>query len=172
MKIALVDLETTGLDAQKHEIIEIGCIVFDSETCVPEFGIDIKLLPEHIETALPKALVVNGYNKKDWKDAKTQKEGLQFFANATQGCHFAAHNVTFDWGFMDAKFKEYGITHSFDYHKIDTLSMAYAKIPHSKVSSWSLKTIATYLGVPPEPKIHKAINGAECAFNIYKKLMK
>lgn len=173
MKIAITDIETTGLDPLKHEIIEIGCIIFDSETLEGEFCIDIKLHPERIEDADAKALEVNGYTKEKWNHPLTfsQKDGLEFFAKATEGCHFMAHNVTFDWSFIEASFKRHGVEHTFNYHHLDTLSMCYARIPHHKVASWSLKTLCTFLGIPPEPKVHTALNGATCAYEVYKTLM-
>lgn len=172
MKIAITDIETTGLNPLSHEIIEVGCIVFDSERPDPLFNINFKMKPNHIEEADPKALEVNGYSEKEWKKAMSQEEGLKFFAKATEGCHFMAHNVTFDWSFFESSFRRHGVPHSLNYHKLDTLSIAWAKIPHYKLTSWSLKTLCTFLGIPPEPKIHSALNGATCAYEVYRKLMK
>lgn len=171
MNIVLVDCETTGLDSQKHDIIELGFIIFCSETFKVYGKFNFKIKPERIEDANPRALEVNGYSKKDWKDAISAKEALTFFADASQGCHFMAHNCPFDWSFVEAALKKYDIPHTLNYHKLDTLSIAWSKIPHDKLQSWSLKTICTYLKIPPEPKVHRALNGAECAYQVYKKLM-
>lgn len=171
MKIALVDIETTGLDSTLHEIIEIGCIIFDHATFQVYGQMNFKVRPEHLQDAHPKALEINGYNKKEWKDAISLSEALMFFAKATEGCTFMAHNAMFDWSFIDFNLQKQKIPHSINKHKIDTVSIAWAKIPHDKVSSWSLKTLCSYFGIPPEPKIHRAINGAECAYQVYKKLM-
>lgn len=170
MKIALIDLETTGLDNKIHEIIELGFIVFDSDTCEIKHKFNFKIKPEHIETASIEALKINGYDIEEWNNAITINQALIFLTKATQDCTFMSHNVTFDWGFIDEAFKKQDIKNPYPYHKLDLLSMAFIKIPHSKVKSWSLKTIATYLGVELEPKIHRAINGAECAYQCYKKL--
>lgn len=170
-KLCIFDCETSGLDPNIHEILEIGFIIADSET-LKEYGrFNFKIKPEHIETAHPKALEVNGYTKKDWRKAISIREALSFFAKATDGCHFMAHNVTFDWKFIEYNLDDLGIPHGLDYHKLDTLSMCYARIPHHKVTSWKLKTICTFLDIPPEPTIHRALNGAECAYQVYKKLM-
>ncbi len=171
MKIALTDIETTGLDPLAHEIIEIGCIIFDNKTFEVHGRLNFRIKPEHIENAAPKALEVNGYNKEEWEDGMTLFQALNFYAEATKGCTFMAHNVTFDWSFMVASFAKENITHGLDKYKIDTMSLAWGKIPHHKVTSWSLKTLCSYFGIPPEPKVHRAINGAECAYHVYKKLM-
>lgn len=171
MRIVIVDTETTGLDPFTHELIEIGFIIFDSVTFKIYGQFNFKIKPERIEDANPVALVVNGYNKKDWKDAITIREAMEFFAKATDQCIFMAHNVAFDWSFVEYNLSKLSIPHTLQKNKIDTVSIAWAKIPHHKVSSWSLKTICTYLDIPPEPKIHRAVNGAMCAYQCYKKLM-
>lgn len=173
MKIALTDIETTGLDPTKHEIIEIGCVIFDNKTFEIHGQFNFKIKPERIEDADPKALEVNGYNEKDWEEeGMTLFQSLNFYAEATKGCTFMAHNAIFDWGFLEEGFKKENLTHGFGYHKICTVSIAWAKIPHYKIqNSFSLKTLCSYFGIPLEPKIHRAVNGAMCAQKVYQKLM-
>ena len=173
MRIALTDLETTGLNPLKHEIIELGCVIFDNETFEIYGNLNFKIKPEHIEDADPKALACNGYKEEDWEDSMTLRQALSFYAQATEGCTFMAHNVTFDYSFIVASFAKVDLTDSLKLgkYKIDTMSVAWAKIPHDKVFSFSLKTLCIYLGIPPEPAIHRAINGATCAYGVYKKLM-
>jgi len=172
MKLIICDLETTGLDIIKHEIIELGFIIADSEIFKVYGKFNFKCIPEHIKTASKKALEVNGYDKKVWKNEGIPlKDALLFFSKASENCVFISHNVAFDWSFIDINLNRLDIEIKMDYHKLDTLSMAWALIPHHKLTSWSLKTLCTLLGIPPEPKVHRAINGAEKAFEVYKKLM-
>ncbi len=171
-KFVSVDLETTGLDPLKHEIIELGFVIFDDINFKVYGQFNFKITPEHIETASKKALEVNGYNEKDWDDAIPLHQALTFFAQATEGATLIAHNVAFDWSFLDKAFNGLEIQNSLNYHKLDSLSVAWAKIPHQKLKSWSLKTICTYLGLEPEPKVHRAVNGAIKCYEVYSKLMK
>lgn len=171
MKIALTDLETTGLSNKKHEIIEIGCVVFDSETFEISDSFNIKVKPMRIKDAEPKALEINGYDPDEWKDAIGLKEALSDYAKRTSGTTFMAHNVSFDWGFLEeASFKTRVFYEFSDHRRLDLLSMAYAKIPKNKVQGYSLKTICAYLGIAPEPAVHRALNGAMKEWEVYKKL--
>ena len=68
--IAIVDLETTGLDEQLHEIIEVGMVVVNQKTLEIIDTLDMKVRPTHPETASAKALEVNGYNEEDWIDSR------------------------------------------------------------------------------------------------------
>lgn len=172
MKIVATDIETTGLDPIKNEIIELGFVIFDDKTFKVYGQYNFKIKPEHIETAHPKALEVNGYNPKEWKDAISLKEALMFFTQATDKATFLAHNVSFDWSFIDTSLNRLGIKHTLNYHRLDTLSIAWAKLPHDKVHSFSLKTLCTYLGIEPEDKIHRAVNGAIKCYEVYRELMK
>lgn len=172
MRIALIDLETTGLDPDKHEIIEIGCVLFDDRTFEILCELDIRVIPEHIETADPKALQVNGYRPEDWKDAVPLYKALGLLrAITSEETKFCAHNMIFDWGFLAAAMKKTGLEMPFERHRIDLFTLAWAHIPHEKMRSWSLKTICAYLQLVPEPKVHRAINGARTAYTVYKRLM-
>jgi DNA polymerase III epsilon subunit-like protein len=65
-KLAFIDLETTGMDPLKHEIIEIGCLLAkldDKGQYVELESFELKVKPEHIETAEQEALRVNGYDE-------------------------------------------------------------------------------------------------------------
>ena len=79
-KIAFTDLEMTGLDPLKHEIIEFGLVVADEESLEILARYDQKVKPEHIEAAQKEALGVAGYKEEDWKDAISLKDALaQYF---------------------------------------------------------------------------------------------
>lgn len=170
MKIALIDTETTGLDCRRHEIIDFGMVVFDSHTFEIYDTYEAKVKPLRIMDANAKALEVNGYNEKEWKDAITIEELMKEVFKRTQGSTFCAHNMIFDWSFLEQAERDTGITLPFDRHKLDLLTLAWSRIPHNKVQSWSLKTICTYLRVPPEPKVHRALNGAMAGYGVYKAL--
>lgn len=176
MKLAIIDLETTGFDPRKHEIIEIGCVVVDEMTLEVIDQFDMKIKPEYIEDADPGAFKVNGYNEEEWKDGITLHQAMmQLYERLVpvpgEKCLFMSYNVTFDWGFFQQALYKTGLPDPFNYHRLDLLTMAYCKIPHSKMQSWRLKSVCAYLRIVPEPKIHRGANGALKAYEVYKKLV-
>lgn len=167
----MVDLETGGLDPQKHEVLEIGVVTFDSETFEIISTFESRARAYYPEKVSPEAARVNGYNEEEWKSAPTLYEAMCKLAPLTRDACFASHNVCFDWSFFE-KARESTLTpFTFSYRKLDLYSLAWAKLPHDKVQKWSLKGLCEYLGIEPEPEIHSALNGAMKAYEVYKKLM-
>lgn len=75
-----IDVETTGLDPLVHEIIELTVRYEPRKGCAnPAWHAKIK--PEHIETAEPKALEINGYTEEKWAagGARTAREVFEDF---------------------------------------------------------------------------------------------
>jgi DNA polymerase III epsilon subunit-like protein len=170
-KIAIVDVETTGLDPRHHEIIEIGMVVFDSRTFEITELFEVKIKPERIEDSMPKALAVNGYNEEEWENSASLHDAMLMLAEKSEGAMFCAHNMIFDWMFLSEAENKTGVELPFERHKLDLLTLAWSKTPHAKVHSWSLLTICTYLRIPPEPKMHRALRGALAEYAVYTKLM-
>jgi len=170
-KIAFTDFEMTGLSPMKHEIIEIGLIVADTESLEEISRLDIKVKPQTIETADAYALKFTGYNEKDWEHAYTLKEALVKYSMEVEGALFAAWNTPYDWSFLVEAFAKAGLENPLDYHTLDVFTVAYEKISkqaHMPVPH--LSKVCEYLGIPKEPIPHRAINGAEGAWQVYKKL--
>lgn len=170
-KIAIIDVETSGLEATHHEILEVGMVVFDLDTFSITDLYESKVRPERIEDAEPRALEVNGYDHEEWEGAPSLHEVMMQLYERTQDTTFCAHNMIFDWSFLQAAEKKTGIILPFGRHKIDLLTLAWGKLPHDKVHAWSLKTICTYLHILPEPKRHRALNGALAEYAVFTKLM-
>lgn len=173
MKIALTDVETTGLDPRKHEIVEIACLIFDAATCEILDQLEMKVMPMRIGDADPIALKVNGYKADEWIGARTLKDAMLEYGSRTAGCAFMAYNVGFDWGFMQQAFLDAGVVHGLQRYKLDLLTMAWAKLyPMPKTFPYSMKSACEALHIPPEPAVHRAMNGVRAEYEIYRKVKK
>lgn len=179
-KLAFLDIETTGLDPYRHEIIEIGIVLAEQRSDL--FGKQYlellseheKLLrPEHVETADPKALGVAKYGEREWEKAVPQKEGLLWAAEILKGSVFVAQNVSFDWSFLRKAGNEYGVDFekAVHYHKLDLASMVFGKLYHDpKLSRFTLRELTDYFGVKNE-NAHTALADARATFEVCKKLL-
>lgn len=168
--LAITDYETTGLDPDVHEIIEIGLVVIDQSTLKTISELNLKVRPEHIETATPKALEINGYAEEDWRGACSLYEAMQQYASHVGDAMLLAHNMGFEWSFTRAAFKITGIADPMDYHRSDTFTNALESLRYSGLEKFNLVKVAEFLGIEPEPMPHRAINGARQAVDVYRKL--
>ncbi|MDO8442915.1 MAG: 3'-5' exonuclease [bacterium] len=169
--IAITDVETTGLDPKVQEIVEIGLVVIDQSTLMIIDTLNVKIKPEHIETASEFALKLNGYNSADWEKAISLPEAMALYAEKTKEAMFCAHNVTFDWSFIAESFKKTGVKNEMDYHRLDLFTMAWMKLKNSGLEKLNMNEVAKFLGIPEEPLPHRGINGAMTEYEIYKKLI-
>ena len=176
--LAFIDLETTGFDPERQDIIELGCIVAEQ---IPRPGkgpdlkiiseLELKIQPTNIATADPEALRVNGYNAADWLFAVTLEQALAALNEKAKDCIMVGQNVTFDWLFLQAAYKKTGIKNAMHYHKLDVIPMAFAKHYHDeKLQYFSLKNLADYFGLKNE-KAHTALADIKLTLEIYKKVV-
>ena len=175
--LAFVDVETTGLDPEKHEIIELALVLVRQKgdkgnefEVIEEF--EIKIKPEFIGRADPQALKVNGYDPSQWIFASTLAEAMKVFGEKTKDAIFVAHNMTFDYAFIDKAFKQTSVPNEMFYAKLDTISMAYAKLHNNPmVEKFRLQKLCEYFGVE-NAKAHTALSDTRALFEVYKHLMK
>jgi len=166
--LAIVDLETSGLDSFKHEILEIGMVVVDLCSNRLISTLDVKVNPCHIETADPVSLKINGYSKERWKGAISLKEALETMRTLANKATLAAYNVTFDNAFLEAAFQSTGIESFFHYHRLDLMTLAWWELGLDKPTS--LKRICKRCDIPPEDDRHEALQGAMKAYQVFKVL--
>jgi DNA polymerase III epsilon subunit-like protein len=163
MKLAIIDIETSGLDPREHEIIDIACIMDGKE-------FHTKVKPTRMEYASEEAIKINGYTPEKWADAVPLDAALIMlndFVRPTMNAEppiFMAYNVAFDWGFVYEAYRSTGVPNPFTYQKLCLMSIAWSTM--STMNPPSLKAMCTKFLINPEPAVHEAINGAWCAFKI------
>ncbi len=167
---AFIDIETTGLNILKHEIIEIGCVVTDPKLKIIE-EFELKIKPEHIENANSTALKINHYNKEDWELGYNLREALEIFSEKIKGCIMVGQNVAFDASFLEYNFLKTNIVNTLHYHRLDTISIAWAKLhKEPDLDHFSLREMCKRFDIKNENP-HSALSDAQATFLLYKKLM-
>lgn len=171
--IAFIDIETTGLDRDTHEIIELGAVITrmkDGELVVTD-QIDFKIQPKNIENADQQALRINGYNSADWLFAISLEEAMKTLSQKTDGAIFTAHNITFDYGFIENAFKKTNVENKMHFHKLDTISLAFGVLhTNDDIGKLSLRALCEKYGIENK-KAHSAFADAYALYEVFKKLM-
>ena len=165
----IVDIETTGTDPKKSGILSIGAIHMRDQDirfymeCRAHEGADIN----------PSSLAVNGVSLDEVfsVEKKSEEEALLHFSEWLKEHNeftIAGQNVFFDRAFLQAGFERNSIPLHLSARIIDLHSVAYAHMesrgtpPPTKDGRSALGTdeVMQYVGLPPEPKPHNALNGA------------
>lgn len=172
-RLAFIDIETTGTNPEKHEIIELACVLVDEKdgvyTIVDEF--EMKIKPTHLETAEEEALRINGYNDADWLFAYSLLEALGHLSKKADGCVMVAQNVSFDYSFLIKGFHATGIADPFFYAKLDTIPMAYLALrKNPNITSYTLRSLADHFGIQND-RAHTALADTRVTVEIFKRLM-
>lgn len=176
-RLAFIDVETTGFNPDKHEIVQIGIVIADQEWVGSRIElklvdeVELKVKPERISDADPQALRVNGYTPSEWIFAYTLTEAMQIFADKTKDCIFVAHNACFDYLFIDKAFRTTNIESLMHYHKIDTLSVAYARLGvRNEIEKYSLSSLCDAFGIK-NSNAHTALADAHATYELFPKLI-
>jgi len=173
-RLAFVDIETTGFNVEKHEIIEIGGVIVEQKDGIPLAIVDefeIKIQPERIHDADPEALSINGYNEAEWMFAVNKEQAMKLFAEKVKDAVMVAHNVAFDYSFLAKAFADTEVENTMFYAKLDTISFAYAKLHRMEnAPRLSLGALCEHFGVE-NSRAHTALADAKATYEVYKKLL-
>jgi len=171
----VIDVETTGVDPIKNSIISIGGIIVpkDLDSTILNFYNEAIIWPgaEISDTALE----YNGATREEITHSLvrlTQREMLEnliHFVNHSEDQTVWGYNPRFDVDFLNASLEREGFDFRFSYHTLDQHTLVYAHLLQrgiipplkNKKSALNGDTISEYVGIPPEPKPHNALNGAK-----------
>jgi DNA polymerase-3 subunit epsilon len=168
--ITLFDLELTGLDPVRHEIIEIGALFLDQPTLTIRDKFEAKIIPAHIETADPEALKINGYRPETWVDARPAREVLAEFVDLGKGSILSGQNVAFDFAFLRKALSEEGLPFNFHHHILDVMSMAFIKwYDHPTLKRFGLTEMTETFGID-RGVAHRAMADVEATYGVLKQL--
>jgi DNA polymerase-3 subunit alpha (Gram-positive type) len=171
MKIAFVDLETTGLDEYEHEIIEIATIIYDpiQDKVIREW--EKKVSPMHIETADPVALKINGYINNPETYTGDLKSTLIKFNSLCKDCMIIGQNIKFDTGFIRKNMRDLNIKPSFGRHtELDLMPMSWMFIKDADIRGLSLADLCNHFNISNEGA-HSALIDCRRAYEVYRCLM-
>lgn len=176
--LAHLDVETTGLVAGYHEMIDAGWVITDLEGRVVD-TLHIRIQPEHPERLSPGAARVNGFDAARWQQmgALTTRQAVDtiiaFNRRVAGDKHvlLVAFNSQFDTAFLDALMRREGHTwrELFHYFVLDIPSMAWS-LGYRDLTGGAL---ASALNLPDEPRVaedHTGITGALLNVRIYRAL--
>jgi DNA polymerase III epsilon subunit-like protein len=169
-KLAFIDTETTGLDPDTHELIEMGVLIYDPNKEEVEKEWDVKIAPSHIETASDVALSINGYADDPESYTGSLKSALIKFNSLTKDCMIVGQNVEFDIKFIKLGMEQFNIEPAFHRHwKLEMVSLAWWAIKNSDISGVSLAKLCDHFSIS-NVGAHRALTDCRRTYELYLKL--
>ncbi len=155
--IVAVDIETTGLNPDRNEIIEIAAVRFNGRRVEAEWESLIR--PRR---AIPSEITrLTGISNNMVANAPMLSEVIQEFADFVGDDPVLGHNVQFDLGFLRQK----GVL--LDNYALDTYALAAVLLPTA--GRYNLGALGQLLGIP-FPATHRAMDDARVTHAIYHNL--
>jgi len=158
--IVFVDLETTGADAQRDRITEIGVVEVSADG-IQEW--DTLIDPQ--ASIPPFVQGLTGITEDMVRGQPTFASIAESLAEKLQGRLFVAHNARFDYGFLKNEFRRAGVTFRADV--LCTLRLSRSLFP--SVERHGLDALIARFGLAPKGR-HRALADAELLWQFWQKI--
>ena len=161
MKLAVIDVETSGGQAACDRVVEIGLVLIDDNRIVNRFQSLIN--PDlHIPASLT---AIHGINNDMVKDAPLFADLAPQLLELLDDRIFVAHNVHFDYGFIEAEFRRAG--HEFRAKKLCTVRLSRRML---RLQSHSLAALCRHFSIV-NSRAHRALEDALATSEILLRLL-
>lgn len=156
-EFVFVDIETNGAKPQSSEIIEIGALRVKNGKILEKFEsyVYAPCVPENITQ-------LTGIRQQDLQNAPKSKEVLSAFREFLGNGIFVAHNVNFDFSFLDHHLRQNGLFGLLN-PKLCTIDLAKKTILSKR---YALSYLNEFLGINTAIS-HRAYADALTSFRIF-----
>jgi DNA polymerase-3 subunit epsilon len=161
----IVDLETTGLSAQRDRILEIGLVVLRGGKILERFSTLVA-----VDLPLPRIITeITGIDAEELQEAPQEAEALEGFASVIRAQRvdvLVAHNARFDRQFLQRAWRCNELTPDLPTFLCSLrLARAWVRAP-----SYGLDRLVAQLGIPMAPR-HRALGDAEMTATLWQELL-
>lgn len=160
----ILDVETTGLTVEEHEIIEIGALIVKVGQVEAKFQTLVKTkreIPPTIET------LTGLSNEKLEREGKELAKVLPEFLAFAGDLPVVSHNADFDYAFLRAACKHFDMP-LFSNRCVDTLALARRLV--KDVKNYKLETLVSHFKIEAD-EMHRSITDCFITKQLYDKLI-
>lgn len=159
---AITDIETSGGNPRVDRITEICIHLFDGEKIIDTFSTLI-----NPEVPIPYNIVrLTGITNEMVKNAPKFHEVAKRIVEITQNAVFVAHNVRFDYGFVQKEFRNLGYTYSRP--QLCTVKLSQKMLPGQ--TSYGLENLCRSLEITNQ-QAHRAYGDATATVKLFQILL-
>lgn len=161
----VIDIETSGLHPEKHDIIELGAILVKEHEMTERFSVLVK--PQTPITSMIEE--ITGIS-----NFMLEKEGVPISVAMKQFIDFLrdfpiiSHNLEFDNGFLRKGCANCNLP-LISNRSIDTLALSRRRV--KEVMNYKLSTLAVHFGIE-STQTHRSLADCEITYQLFEKLIK
>lgn len=124
--LLLIDIETTGLDVKKHEIIQLAAVLLDRKTLKEKKSFNSYIKPEKWRSRDPVAMAVNKIDYRQIKDSPSLSNVIKKFSKTFPSkVTLANYGGILDIVFLSAAFKQSKVSYKYDYNVFNIWVLCY-----------------------------------------------
>lgn len=167
-EIVVFDVETTGLNPTRDEIIEIGAVKVKNGVTIGQYQ---TLIKASVPVSAEITRITNITNEMLDKDGIAIADALRAFLDFAGNLKLVGHNsIEFDMKFIQQAAKKHLGIATLSNPVEDTLKMSHVML--KKLNSYGLNSVAQTLGVFVDTKIlHRALADSTVCAEIYRRLI-
>jgi DNA polymerase III subunit epsilon len=161
-KYAIIDIETTGGRAARDKITEIAIVLHDGEKVLDSFETLI-----NPEVPIPYGITeLTGITNDMVRDAPKFYEVAKQIVQMTEGAIFVAHNVRFDYSFIQEEFRRLGFT--YQRRQLCTVRLARKAFPGYR--SYSLGNLIKVMNLDAGSR-HRAMGDTMATVDLFERIL-
>ncbi len=176
MILTVLDTETTGLDPDIHEIIQIAAITYVIDKSGERYIMkkyEKKIDPKQLHTASEKALEVNGFSIEDWDGASEPDEVMNEVRDIISKTDIMlGQNLIFDLRFINEICHRNNIDPPEYPPYIDTKSIADRLVRANWLQRSGMDYLVEHYKVKVEGRAHTALVDCERTMLVFDELLK
>ncbi len=176
MILTVLDTETTGLDADIHEIIQIATITYVISGEGDRYVLkkyEKKINPQQLHTAQERALQINGFTIEDWSGAPNASEVMPEIKEIVEGSDIlVGQNLIFDLRFINEVCHRNGIDPPDFPPYIDTKSIADRLVRANWLQRSGMDYLVEHYEVQVKGRAHTALVDCERTMAVFDELMR
>lgn len=178
--LLLVDLETTGLDSDRHEIIQIAAVLLDKKTLKEKKVFSSYIRPRNWKRRDLASMKVNKISLSQVKNAPGLKEVLKKFKRIFGKNIILSYYVgVLDINFLLESFTKSRLLYPFDYHTFNIWGLFFSFLAKKNqlkskkdFAGFGLESLIKYFKIKPKGNLHNALTDARVEAEILRKIVK
>lgn len=178
--LLLIDIEATGLDVNKNEIIQLAGVLLDKKTLKEKEAFSSFVKPSKWKTRDPESMAVNKISYSQVANAPSMKAVLQKFNKVFgKDVVLSYYSGVMDIVFMQEAYKRARMKWPFDYHYFNIWGLFYAYLAKNNglvagkyFTGFGLKTLLKRFKIKQSENLHDALVDCRAEAEVLRKVVK